>query len=57
MIKENDLKKINETIEILKTKRENNMKSKILLTLEDGTEGLVYHLGNNNKTIRFDFKI
>ena len=57
MIKENDLKKINETIEILKTMREDNIKSKILLTLEDGTEVLVYHLGNNNKTIRFDFKI
>ena len=57
MIKENDLKKINETIEILKTMRENNMKSKTLLTLEDGTEVLVYHLGSNNKTIRFDFKI
>ena len=57
MIKEVDLKKINETIEILKTMRENNMKSKTLLTLEDGTEVLVYHLGNNNKTIRFDFKI
>ena len=57
MIKENDLKKINETIEILKTMRENNIKSKTLLTLEYGTEVLVYHLGANNKTIRFDFKI
>ena len=37
MIKENDIKKIKETIEILKTMRENNIKSKTLLTLEDGT--------------------
>ena len=56
MITEKDLKEINENLEGIKQARKLNIKAKATVVLEDGTEALIYHLGQANNTIRIDIK-
>ncbi|AYE35290.1 hypothetical protein [Clostridium septicum] len=56
MITEKDLKEINENLEGIKQARKLNIKAKSKVNLEDGSEALIYHLGQANKTIRIDIK-
>lgn len=56
MITEKDLKKINENLEGIKQARKLNIKAKATVELEDGTEALIYHLGQANNTTRIDIK-
>ncbi|MDU5108873.1 MAG: hypothetical protein E6248_00385 [Clostridium sp.] len=56
MITEKDLKEINENLEGIKQARKLNIKAKATVVLEDGSEALIYHLGQANDTIRIDVK-
>ncbi|MDB1956366.1 hypothetical protein PMY38_13745 [Clostridium tertium] len=56
MITEKDLKEINENLEGIKQARKLNIKAKATVVLENGTEALIYHLGQANDTIRIDIK-
>lgn len=56
MITEKDLKEINNHLEGIKQARKLNIKAKATVVLEDGTEALIYHLGQANDTIRIDIK-
>lgn len=56
MITEKDLVEINENIEKIKQARELNLKAKVKVNLKDGSEALIYHLGQTNNTIRIDIK-
>ncbi|WLF70457.1 hypothetical protein ACT1UF_05535 [Clostridium septicum] len=56
MITEKDLKEINKNLEGIKQARKLNIKAKSKVNLEDGSEALIYHLGQANKTIRIDIK-
>lgn len=56
MITEKDLKEINNHLEGIKQARKLNIKAKATVVLEDGTEALIYHLGQTNDTIRIDIK-
>lgn len=56
MITERDLKEINENLEGIKQARKLNIKAKATVVLENGTEALIYHLGQANDTIRIDIK-
>lgn len=56
MITEKDLKEINENLEGIKQARKLNIKAKATVVLENGTEALIYYLGQANDTIRIDIK-
>lgn len=56
MITEKDLKEINNHLEGIKHARKLNIKAKATVVLKDGTEALIYHLGQANDTIRIDIK-
>ncbi|WP_460292600.1 hypothetical protein [Clostridium tertium] len=56
MITEKDLKEINENLEGIKQARKLKIKAKAKVNLEDGSEALIYHLGQANDTIRIDIK-
>jgi hypothetical protein len=56
MITEKDLKEINNHLEGIKQARKLNIKAKATVVLEDGTEALIYHLGQANDIIRIDIK-
>ena len=56
MLTEKDLKEINNHLEGVKQARKLNIKAKATVVLDDGTEALIYHLGQANNTIRIDIK-
>lgn len=56
MLSEKDLKEINNNLEGIKQARKLNIKAKATVLLEDGTEALIYHLGQANDTVRIDIK-
>ena len=56
MLTEKDLKEINNHLEGVKQARKLNIKAKATVVLENGTEALIYHLGQANNTIRIDIK-
>ena len=56
MLTEKDLEEINNHLEGVKQARKLNIKAKATVVLENGTEALIYHLGQANNTIRIDIK-
>jgi len=56
MLTKKDLEEINNHLEGVKQARKLNIKAKATVVLEDGTEALIYHLGQANNTIRIDIK-
>ena len=56
MLTKKDLEEINNHLEGVKQARKLNIKAKATVVLENGTEALIYHLGQANNTIRIDIK-
>lgn len=56
MLTEKDFKEINNHLEGVKQARKLNIKARATVVLEDGTEAVIYHLGQANNTIRIDIK-
>mgnify|MGYP001093705946 CR=1 FL=1 len=56
MLTKKDLEEINNHLEGVKQARKLNIKAKATVVLDDGTEALIYHLGQANNTIRIDIK-